>query len=53
MPHAFSGSGQFLPVRNFEPATVNFHCDQAIKRLDVSNRAQAVAKAVSEHLLSL
>jgi DNA-binding CsgD family transcriptional regulator len=30
---------------------VNFHCDQAVKRLDVTNRTQAVAKAIIAHLI--
>ena len=31
--------------------TVNFHCDQAMKRLDVTNRTQAVAKAITARLI--
>jgi DNA-binding response OmpR family regulator len=32
--------------------TVNFHCDRAIKRLDVINRTQAVAKALAAGLIT-
>jgi DNA-binding NarL/FixJ family response regulator len=46
-------SSEIAIILGLSERTVNFHCDQAIKRLDVSNRAQAAAKAVSEHLLSL
>jgi DNA-binding NarL/FixJ family response regulator len=46
-------SSEIAIILGLSERTVNFHCDQAIKRLDVSNRAQAVAKAVSERLLSL
>jgi DNA-binding CsgD family transcriptional regulator len=31
---------------------VNFHCEQAMKRLDVMNRTQAVATAISQQLIS-
>ncbi len=33
--------------------TVNFHCDQAMRRLDVMNRTQAVAKAMSLRLITV
>jgi DNA-binding NarL/FixJ family response regulator len=33
--------------------TVNFHCDQAMRRLDVVNRTQAVAKAISQGLIAM
>jgi DNA-binding NarL/FixJ family response regulator len=46
-------SSEIAIILGLSERTVNFHCDQAMKRLDVSNRAQAVAKAVSEQLLSL
>jgi DNA-binding NarL/FixJ family response regulator len=46
-------SSEIAIILGLSERTVNFHCDQAMKRLDVSNRAQAVAKAVSEHLLSI
>jgi DNA-binding NarL/FixJ family response regulator len=32
--------------------TVNFHCDQAVRRLDVTNRTQAVAKAMALGLIT-
>jgi DNA-binding NarL/FixJ family response regulator len=46
-------SSEIAIILGLSERTVNFHCDQAMKRLEVSNRAQAVAKAVSEQLLSL
>jgi DNA-binding NarL/FixJ family response regulator len=46
-------SSEIAIILGLSERTVNFHCDQAMKRLDVTNRAQAVAKAVSEQLLSL
>ena len=46
-------SSEIATILGLSERTVNFHCDQAMKRLDVSNRAQAVAKAVSERLLPL
>ena len=46
-------SSEIATILGLSERTVNFHCDQAIKRLDVINRAQAVAKAVSEQLLAL
>ncbi|MGA0596514.1 response regulator [Enterovirga sp. CN4-39] len=33
--------------------TVNFHCDQAMRRLDVMNRTQAVAKAMNLRLINV
>ena len=45
-------SSEIATILGLSERTVNFHCDHAMKRLDVSNRAQAVAKAVSEQLLS-
>ncbi len=46
-------SSEIAIILGLSERTVNFHCDQAIKRLGVSNRTQAVAKAVSEQLLAL
>jgi DNA-binding NarL/FixJ family response regulator len=46
-------SSEIATILGLSERTVNFHCEQAIKRLDVINRAQAVAKAVSEQLLAL
>jgi DNA-binding NarL/FixJ family response regulator len=40
--------GVILGVRE---RTVNFHCDQAMKRLNVLNRTQAVAKAIAVGLI--
>lgn len=39
-------SGEIAAILGLSERTVNFHCDQAMKRLDVTNRAQAVARAV-------
>jgi DNA-binding NarL/FixJ family response regulator len=33
--------------------TINFHCDQAMRRLDVVNRTQAVVKALSQGLIAM
>jgi DNA-binding CsgD family transcriptional regulator len=33
--------------------TINFHCDNAMKRLDVITRTQAVAKAVAEGIIGI
>jgi len=46
-------SSEIGTILGLAERTVNFHCDQAMKRLNVTNRAQAVAKAVSEQLLAL
>ena len=46
-------SSEIAIILGLSERTVNFHCDQAMKRLNVSNRAQAVATAVSEQLLTL
>lgn len=46
-------SSEIAIILGLSERTVNFHCDQAMKRLNVSNRAQAVATAVAEQLLSL
>lgn len=45
-------SSEIAIILGLSERTVNFHCDQAMKRLDVSNRAQAVATAVSERLIT-
>jgi DNA-binding NarL/FixJ family response regulator len=42
--------GMILGLRE---RTVNFHCDQAMRRLDVMNRTQAVTKAMSLRLISV
>jgi DNA-binding NarL/FixJ family response regulator len=46
-------SSEIATILGLSERTVNFHCEQAMKRLNVINRAQAVAKAVSEQLLTL
>src|SRR5262249_8005752 len=46
-------SSEIATILGLSERTVNFHCDQAMKRLNVINRTQAVAKAVSEQLLEL
>ena len=46
-------SSEIAAILGLSERTVNFHCDQAMKRLDVINRTQAVAKAISEQLLTL
>jgi DNA-binding NarL/FixJ family response regulator len=33
--------------------TINFHCDQAMRRLDVVNRTQAVVKAITQGLIAM
>ncbi len=46
-------SSEIATILGLSERTVNFHCDQAIKRLEVTNRAQALTKAISEQLLPL
>lgn len=46
-------SGEIATILGLSERTVNFHCDQAIKRLDVTNRTQAVAKAVAQGLINI
>jgi DNA-binding NarL/FixJ family response regulator len=46
-------SSEIATILGLSERTVNFHCDQAMKRLNVINRTQAVAKAVAEQLLAL
>jgi DNA-binding NarL/FixJ family response regulator len=46
-------SSEIATILGLSERTVNFHCEQAMRRLNVINRAQAVAKAVSERLLTL
>ncbi len=45
-------SSEIATILGLSERTVNFHCERAIKRLGVANRAQAVAKAVAEGLIS-
>jgi DNA-binding NarL/FixJ family response regulator len=46
-------SSEIATILGLSERTVNFHCEQAMKRLNVINRPQAVAKALSERLLTL
>jgi DNA-binding NarL/FixJ family response regulator len=46
-------SSEIATILGLRERTVNFHCDQAMKRLDVTNRTQAVAKAVGEGLIRI
>jgi len=44
-------SSEIGTILSLAERTVNFHCDQAMKRLDVKNRTQAVAKAITFRLI--
>jgi DNA-binding NarL/FixJ family response regulator len=44
-------SSEIAIILGLRERTVNFHCDQAMKRLDVTNRTQAVAKAIAQGLI--
>jgi DNA-binding CsgD family transcriptional regulator len=44
-------SGEIAIILGLSERTVNFHCDQAMRRLDVVNRTQAVAKALADGLI--
>ncbi len=46
-------SSEIAAILGLSERTINFHCDQAIKRLDVINRTQAVAKAMAHGLISV
>jgi DNA-binding NarL/FixJ family response regulator len=46
-------SAEIAIILGLSERTVNFHCDQAVKRLDVTNRTQAVATAVALGLIRL
>ena len=46
-------SAEIAIILGLSERTVNFHCDQAMKRLDVINRTQAVATAMAQGLLSI
>jgi DNA-binding NarL/FixJ family response regulator len=41
-------SAEIAIILGLSERTVNFHCDQAMRRLDVVNRTQAVAKALAD-----
>jgi DNA-binding NarL/FixJ family response regulator len=45
-------SSEIAIILGLSERTVNFHCDQAVKRLDVTNRTQAVAKAITARLIA-
>jgi DNA-binding NarL/FixJ family response regulator len=45
-------SSEIALILDLSERTVNFHCEQAMKRLDVMNRTQAVATAISQQLIS-
>lgn len=46
-------SAEIAVILGVRERTINFHCDQAIKRLDVTNRTQAVAKAIALGLIGM
>jgi DNA-binding NarL/FixJ family response regulator len=45
-------SFEIATILGVRERTINFHCDQAIKRLDVMNRTQAVVKALAAGLIT-
>jgi DNA-binding NarL/FixJ family response regulator len=45
-------SAEIAIIMGLSERTVNFHCDQAMRRLDVTNRTQAVAKAIAGGLIA-
>jgi DNA-binding NarL/FixJ family response regulator len=46
-------SSEIALILHLSERTVNFHCEQAMRRLDVMNRTQAVAKAMTQHLIRI
>jgi DNA-binding NarL/FixJ family response regulator len=46
-------SKEIALILDLRERTVNFHCEQAMKRLDVMNRTQAVANAISQQLINI
>ena len=44
-------SAEIAIILGLSERTINFHCDQAMKRLDVINRTQAVAMAIARGLI--
>jgi DNA-binding NarL/FixJ family response regulator len=44
-------SAEIAIILGISERTVNFHCDQAMRRLDVINRIQAVAKAIEHGII--
>ena len=45
-------SSEIAVILAVSERTVNFHCDQAMRRLDVINRTQAVVKALATGLIT-
>jgi DNA-binding CsgD family transcriptional regulator len=45
-------SAEIATILGVSTRTVDFHCAQAMGRLDVMNRTQAVAKAIAEGLIT-
>ncbi|HTJ56572.1 MAG TPA: response regulator transcription factor [Devosiaceae bacterium] len=45
-------SAEIAIILGLRERTVNFHCDEAMKRLDVNNRTQAVAEAIANGLIT-
>jgi DNA-binding CsgD family transcriptional regulator len=45
-------STEVAMILGLSPRTVNFHCSKAVARLDVTNRTQAVTKAIAEGLIA-
>jgi DNA-binding NarL/FixJ family response regulator len=46
-------SAEIAIILGLKERTINFHCDNAMKPLDVINRTQAVAKAVAEGIIGI
>ncbi len=46
-------SAEIAIILGLSQRTINFHCDNATRRLDVVNRTQAVATAVAEGLIGI
>jgi len=46
-------SAEIAIILGLSERTINFHCDNAMKRLDVVNRTQAVATAVAGGLIGI
>jgi DNA-binding CsgD family transcriptional regulator len=46
-------SAEIAVILGVRERTVNFHCERAMRRLNVINRTQAVAKAIAHGLTSL
>jgi DNA-binding NarL/FixJ family response regulator len=46
-------SSEIAIILSLSERTVNFHCDQAMKRLDVTNRTRAVTKAMAQQLITI